>query len=70
MRSTPSRNVVAFLDGVSLDQLVTADIMLAELHYGASLVPDGARRSDIFAAIDQSIRSMFRDRILSAGEGT
>ncbi len=70
MRPTPSRNVLAFLDSVSLDRLLTADIMLAELRYGASLVTDDTRRSGIFAAINESIRPMFRDRTLSAGEAT
>jgi toxin FitB len=70
MRPTPSRNVLAFLDSVSLDRLLTADIMLAELHYGASLVTDDTRRSGIFAAINESIRPMFRHRMLSAGEAT
>jgi toxin FitB len=70
MRPTPSRNVLAFLESVSLDRILTADIMLAELRYGASLVTDDARRSGIFAAINESIRPMFRNRILSVSEAT
>jgi toxin FitB len=70
MRSTPSRNVLRFMESVSLDRLLTADIMLAELHDGASLVTDDTRRSGIFAAINECIRPMFRDRMISAGEAT
>lgn len=63
LRSQPDERVVAWFDSVDVDQAYTTSITVAELRFGAALLPQGGRRAALEQAIDHIISRAFRDKI-------
>ena len=61
MRSTPHKQVVAFLTG--RDELWLSSILIHELEYGAQRLPRGQRRLALRNAL-RNVLADYRDRIL------
>jgi toxin FitB len=69
-RPLPAATVVAFLEDQKLQNLFIADVVLAEVRFGISLLADDARRAHYETVLNQAIRPMFENRVLSTGEET
>ena len=67
-RASPSRKVVAFIAGQSLDRLYLSAVTVAEIRFGIELLTDAARRSDLTLWLDNQLRPMFDGRILPVDE--
>jgi predicted nucleic acid-binding protein len=61
----PNAVVKAWIDAQSMNELYLCTPVLAELHFGAELLAEGARKRDLRAAIDRIEDSLFRGRILA-----
>jgi predicted nucleic acid-binding protein len=64
LRAQPNRHVLNWLDAQPADDLFLCTPVLAELHYGAELLPDGARRTKLEQSIARAVDA-FADRILT-----
>ncbi len=69
-RDQPSRRILDFLAEKPLETLFVSDIVLAEIRFGIELLDDKARRRHYDNVLNNDIRPMFAERILSAGEET
>jgi toxin FitB len=69
-RERPASQVVAFLENQKLESLFIADVVLAEVRFGIALLEDEGRRRHYARILEDQIRPMFRDRLLSVGEET
>ncbi|MGL5115213.1 MAG: PIN domain-containing protein [Beijerinckiaceae bacterium] len=69
-RERPARQVLRFLQAQPLAALFVADVVLAEVRFGVSLLKDEERRQHYAKVLDHEIRPMFQNRILSADEET
>lgn len=56
-------NVVAWFDRQSLSTLWLTSITVAEMKYGAALLPEGKKRRTIEQLIDVYVGELFKDRI-------
>lgn len=63
LRAQPSPQVRNWLDAQHAEELFLCTPVLAELHYGAELLPAGARRSKLEQSIAR-VEEVFADRIL------
>jgi hypothetical protein len=63
LRPRPDMNVRTWLDAQSADELFLCSPVLAELHYGAYLLPASVRRTKLEKAISD-LMIAFSDRIL------
>ena len=63
LRAQPSVNVRNWLDAQTADELFLCTPVLAELHYGAELLPTGARRNELELSIVR-LEEEFSSRIL------
>jgi toxin FitB len=70
MRPRVAIGVVQFLEATEASRLFISDINLAELKFGALLLPDPKRRDAILDAVNDRIHPAFSGRILSANEET
>ena len=64
LRSRPDINVRAWLDAQPAEDLFLCTPVLAELHYGAQLLPASVRRTKLEQSISE-LMVAFADRILS-----
>jgi len=69
MKPTPRPSVVTWLDAQDEASLFICAPVLAELRYGAELLPAGKRRNELGKVIDQIESDLFRDRILPFEQG-
>ena len=65
MRPQPSQVVLDWFSAQSGDDLFLSSVTEAELRLGAFLLPDGARRDQIVAAIEAMMATEFDGRILA-----
>jgi len=65
MRDVPAASVIQWLDSQDETALFICAPVLAELRYGAELLPAGRRRNALTVAIDHIERDLFQGRILS-----
>ena len=63
LRAQPSPNVRNWLDAQRADELFLCTPVLAELHYGAELLPTGARRTKLRQLIER-LEGAFAERVL------
>ena len=64
IRRFPDPAVVAFFRGQPSEEVFTAAICEAEIHYGLARMPPGSRRDDLTARITAFLATGFRARIL------
>jgi len=64
MKPAPQSSVVAWLDQQDEASLFICAPVLAELRFGAELLPAGKRRNGLIKVIDQIENDAFRGRIL------
>ena len=69
-RSKPDRRVIRFLEQTPVKQQFIADIVLAEISFGISLIADTVRCAYFTNVVEAHIRPIFDGRILSADETT
>jgi predicted nucleic acid-binding protein len=65
MRSRADRRVIEWLDAQAAETLFLTTISLAELLVGVAFLPDGARKTEISAALKDLLANLFGDRILA-----
>lgn len=64
MRPTPEQSVTAWVAGQAASSLFLTAVNEAELRFGVEIMPAGARRDAVGAAIDALLREDFAGRIL------
>jgi hypothetical protein len=64
----PETKVLAFISSRPLEQLYISMVTLAELRFGINLVSEDHRRDELNAWLDQTIRPMFKQRVLPITE--
>ena len=64
-RASPSRKVVAFIAGQSLDRLYLSAVTVAEIRFGIELLTDAARRSDLTLWLDNQLRDQLCSTVAS-----
>jgi toxin FitB len=64
-RPTPAPQVVSWLDSLAAGEVATTAITAAELLYGVALLPDGRRKTELWAAVDGLLGDDFGGRVLS-----
>jgi hypothetical protein len=67
-RPRPEPKVLAFIESLPLDEVHVSVATLAELRYGVELLADVARRADLRDWLNNVIRPMFEQRIISVTE--
>lgn len=65
MKQIPSKNVVAWIDKQTSEDLFITAITVAEIDYGLSILPDGARRSSMRTSFEKVVEEAFAFRVLS-----
>jgi toxin FitB len=65
LRSKPDANVLNWLDQQDIQTLYLTTITLAELSHGVAALPDGRRRKQLEAALEERILPLFADRLLA-----
>jgi toxin FitB len=65
MKHIPSINVVAWIDKQISEDLFLTTITVAEIDYGLSVLPTGARRNSMRIAFEKVIEEAFAFRVLS-----
>lgn len=68
LRPAPDTNVLAWLDQQDIATMYLTTITLAELRHGIAALPDGKRRRQLQAAMDERIEPLFSGRILAFDE--
>jgi toxin FitB len=63
LRSRPDPKVLAWLDAQAAETLFMSTISYAELRFGVLRMPDGKRKNDLAAQIEQ-VLEVFKDRTL------
>jgi len=63
LRRTPEARVVNWLDAQSLETLYLSAITVAELRFGVANLPDGKRRDELQAGLENQILPLFSGRI-------
>lgn len=64
-RQRPAPRVLSWLDSLAADDVATTAITAAELLYGVERLPDGRRKTDLFAAVHGLLSNDFQGRILA-----
>lgn len=64
MRSAPSATVLNWVQAQPAPQLCTTAVTLAEVRYGIERLPDGRRKDQLLAALED-VFSTFADRVLA-----
>jgi predicted nucleic acid-binding protein len=67
-RPRPNAAVIAFVSGQPLNQLYISTVTLAEVRFGIELVKDASRRFALNEWLEQTVRPMFRGRVLPITE--
>jgi len=65
MRRRPAARVVRWVDGQDASGLAITAVTVAELLYGVARLADGARKTELAAAVDALVREDFAERVLS-----
>lgn len=65
LRVLPDPQVVAWLDGQSLETLFLSVVTVAELRFGVALLPAGKRRNGLRERLETQVLPSFAGRILS-----
>jgi len=65
VKPMPDAAVMAYFSQISPDALFTAAVCEAEIRYGLSRLPDGRRRAELSARIDQFLEKGFPNQILA-----
>jgi len=65
MKPQPDMRVVDWLDRRSSELYYLTSVVLAELLNGIELLPQGKRKGDLFDVLDEIVRDMIEDRVLS-----
>lgn len=65
MRPQADRNVVAWVDKQSADDVYLTAVTTAELRYGVARLPKGRRRTDLADRIARTIEDEFAGRVLA-----
>ena len=63
-RPRPDPSVIAWLDSQPLEDLYLSTPVLAEMHYGLSLLEPSARKDRLQRSLDRLENEVYRDRIL------
>lgn len=63
IRPRPDERVVEWFDSVDMDQVATTTITVAELRFGAALLPQGGRRAALEQTIDRIVSRVFSGKI-------
>lgn len=63
LRSEPDQRVIEWFDSVDMDQVATTTVTVAELRFGAALLPQGGRRAALEQMIEGIISRVFGERI-------
>ncbi len=64
MRRRPAARVVRWVDEQDASVLVITAVTVAELLYGVARLADGARKTELAAAVDALVRDDFAGRVL------
>jgi len=64
MRRRPAEHVVRWVDGQDASGLAITAVTVAELLYGIARLADGARKTELAAAVDALVREDFAERVL------
>jgi predicted nucleic acid-binding protein len=64
MRRRPAARVVRWVDEQDASALVITAVTVAELLYGVARLADGARNTELAAAVDALVREDFAGRVL------
>ena len=67
-RPRPAATVAGFVAAQSGESLFTTDVTFAEIRFGAELLQDAARRTDIHLWLDRVLRPLFAGRVLAITE--
>jgi predicted nucleic acid-binding protein len=65
MRRRPAGRVVRWVDEQDASALAITAVTVAELLYGVARLADGARKTELAAAVDALVREDFAGRVLS-----
>lgn len=68
LRATGNTNVLAWIDGQSIETLYLSTISLAELRFGVAALPQGKRRQALHDGLELRILPLFSERVLSFDE--
>ena len=68
MRTSPSTNVIKWINHQEATQLFLTSITIAEITYGICALPTGNRREQLENAFNQATEEAFKHRILSFDE--
>ncbi len=64
MRSAPAKTVIAWLNRQQGPTLFTTAVNIMELHAGLETLPDGKRKTKLWAALDFTLSTLIGARIL------
>ena len=64
MKPAPDSNVLSWVDSIPTSQTAVTAITVAEILYGVSRLPDGARRRKLMTVAESIFDEEFRNRIL------
>lgn len=64
-RARPASEVLSWLDSLAAREVATTAITAAELLYGVARLPDGRRKSELSAAVNDLLGDDFDGRVLS-----
>lgn len=64
MRRRPAARVIRWVDGQDASGLAITAVTVAELLYGIARLADGARKTELVAAVDALVREDFAERVL------
>ncbi len=68
MKTSPSRNIISWLDSQDATKLYITTITIAEISYGLNVLPQGNKRSLLAEAFSKTILAAFEHRILPFDE--
>ena len=68
LRKVPAPQVMAWLAGQPVQELVTTSITIAELRFGAQSLPNGKRRDTLNAQITAMLKKQLIGSVLSFGQ--
>jgi toxin FitB len=69
MRSEVNATVLGWMDAQVEDDLFVTAVTVGEILYGIARLPDGKRKSDLYAAAAETLDVDFTDRILAFDRG-
>ena len=69
-RPRPSPSVISWIENLTLADICTSAVNIAELRYGAGVVADGLLQLEISSWIENSVRPWLTGRIYGVDENT